>query len=58
MLCGQRVAGHLKNIKMRKLTVSPEKFTEMLVGLIKSGATFEATELKCGDIEIEFTGGY
>lgn len=42
---------------MKKLTVSQETFTEMLLGFIKSGVTFEATEVN-GMIEIEFTGGY
>ena len=43
---------------MRKLTVSIETFTQMLSGLIQSGVTFEANEIKNGLIEIEFTGGY
>ena len=42
---------------MKKLTVSQETFNEMLLGLIKSGVTFEATEVN-GMIEIEFLGGY
>jgi len=43
---------------MRKLIVSQETFTSMLSELIKSGVTFNATELTGGEIEIEFTGGY
>lgn len=45
---------------MRKLTVSSERFTEMLSGLIASGVTFEAKQVsdKNDDIEIIFTGGY
>lgn len=42
----------------RKLVVSPEKFTEMLNGLIAAGVTFDAHENKSGDIVILFTGGY
>lgn len=43
---------------MRKLTVSSEKFEDMISGLIKSGVTFDSHENKNGDIEIEFLGGY
>lgn len=43
---------------MKKLTVSPKTFVEMLNGLIASGVTFEAEEDKDGDIVIEFSGGY
>lgn len=43
---------------MRELTVSQETFLEMISGLIASGVTFEAIDLKNGDIKIEFTGGY
>ncbi len=42
---------------MRKLLVSKQTFEEMLLGLIKSGVTFEATEMD-GKILIIFTGGY
>ena len=42
---------------MKKLTVTPETFTQMLSGLIQSGVTFEARETPKG-IEITFTGGY
>jgi len=42
---------------MKTLTVSPETFNEMLLGLIKSGVTFNAHEVK-GFIIITFTGGY
>lgn len=43
---------------MRTLKVSKEAFTEMLLGFIKSGVTFEATETTDGDIFIKFTGGF
>jgi hypothetical protein len=45
---------------MKKLTVSSERFTEMLSGLIASGVTFEAKQVsdKNDDIEIIFTGGF
>ena len=39
------------------LTVSPETFSTMLLGLIKSGVTFEANEVG-GNIVVKFTGGY
>jgi hypothetical protein len=39
------------------LTISKDAFTEMLCGIIKSGATFEAVEMG-NDIKITFTGGY
>lgn len=42
---------------MRKLTVSPEMFTQMLSGLIASGVTFDSKEFD-GKIVIEFTGGF
>ena len=42
---------------MRELTVSVEVFLEMLSGLIASGVTFEAIEIR-RDIKITFTGGY
>ncbi len=41
----------------QKLVVSKETFLEMLVGLIKSGVTFEAEEVE-NVIEIKFTRGY
>lgn len=40
------------------LIVSAETFTNMISNLIRSGVTFEAIELKKGEIEITFTGGY
>jgi len=43
---------------MNTLTVSSETFTKMLQGLIKSGVTFTAVELKNEEIKITFTGGY
>jgi hypothetical protein len=45
---------------MKKLTVSTERFLEMLSGLIASGVTFEAKQVSNlnNDIEIIFTGGY
>ena len=43
---------------MKKLIISSDKFTEILLGLIKSGVTFEATETKLGDIEVNFLGGF
>jgi len=43
---------------MKKLTVSQKTFTEMLVGLIASGVTFEAEEISEGIIRIDFLGGY
>jgi len=42
---------------MKTLTVSIETFNEMLLGLIKSGVTFDAEERE-GKIIIDFTGGY
>jgi hypothetical protein len=42
---------------MKKLTVSIETFGIVLPDLIKSGVTFEATEVN-GNIVIEFTGGF
>ena len=39
------------------LFVSQESFTEMLLGLVKSGCTFEAKE-ENGGILITFTKGY
>jgi hypothetical protein len=42
---------------MRTLSVSISTFQEMLLGLIKSGVTFEAEE-KDGEILITFLGGY
>jgi hypothetical protein len=42
---------------MKELFLSHESFTEMLLGLIKSGCTFEAEEHN-GGIKIIFTGGY
>jgi hypothetical protein len=42
---------------MKTLFVSQESFTEMLLGLIKSGVTFEAEEQN-GGILITFTGGH
>tara|TARA_R110000851_G_scaffold329247_2_gene500954 strand:- start:2403 stop:2528 length:126 start_codon:yes stop_codon:yes gene_type:complete len=39
------------------LFLSHTAFTEMLSGLIQSGATFEAKELN-GGILITFTGGF
>ena len=49
-----------KTTTMRKLTVSSERFTEMLSGLIASGVTFEAKQVsdKNDLIEIIFTGGF
>ena len=47
----------IKRNHMKKLTVTPETFTEMILGLIKSGVTFDAKEIN-GVIIIEFTGGY
>ena len=49
---------HKNTNAMKKLTVSQETFNEMLLGLIKSGVTFDANEVSGGKIEIEFTGGY
>jgi len=47
---------------MRKLTVSTEVFTSMLLGIIESGVTFKAREVEddhCNkSIEITFDGGY
>jgi hypothetical protein len=45
---------------MKKLTVSSEKFLDMLSGLIASGVTFEAKEVSSTNdlIEIIFTGGF
>lgn len=42
---------------MRTLFVSIETFQEMLLGLIKSGVTFESEE-RDGGILITFLGGY
>jgi len=42
---------------MKTLFVSQESFTDMLLGFIKSGVTFEAEE-KNGGILITFTGGH
>ncbi len=47
----------IKRNHMKKLTVTPETFTEMILGLIKSGVTFDAKEIN-GVIIIEFSGGY
>jgi hypothetical protein len=47
----------LKQYNMRTLFVSTETFTDMLVGFIQSGVTFESEE-KNGGILITFTGGY
>ena len=47
----------IKTYIMKTLTVSIETFNEMLLGLIKSGVTFEAEERE-GKIIIDFTGGY
>ena len=46
-----------KQNNMRTLFVSTETFTDMLVGFIQSGVTFESEE-KNGGILITFTGGY
>lgn len=43
---------------MKKLTISPKTFTEMLLGLIVSGVTFESEEDDNGNIIIIFLGGY
>jgi hypothetical protein len=43
---------------MRELTVTQQSFNSMLLGLIQSGVTFEATEQPNGTILITFTGGY
>ena len=40
-----------------KLTISKKSFTEMLNGLISSGAKFEAVEVG-ENIVLTFTGGY
>ncbi len=48
----------LNTYTMKKLTVSQETFAEMLLGLVKSGVTFEAEETEGGFIVVEFTGGY
>ena len=37
---------------MKKLTIDPKTFTDMLSDLIASGVTFEAKENKQGDIEV------
>ena len=42
----------------QKLIITPEGFTGMLSGLVSSGVTFTATEMKDGLILVEFTGGY
>ena len=42
---------------MKKLLVTPDTFTEMILGLIQSGVCFEAKE-KDGMIIVEFNGGY
>ena len=49
---------HKHTNTMKKLIVSQETFNEMLLGLIKSGVTFEANEVSGGKIEIDFLGGY
>jgi hypothetical protein len=43
---------------MKTITVSVETFTKMLLELIQSGVTFEATENTNETITIDFTGGY
>ena len=43
---------------MRTLTVTVETFNALLLGIIKSGVTFEATEEVKGMITINFKGGY
>jgi hypothetical protein len=43
---------------MKTLIVSKEVFTEMLLGIIKSGVTFEAREIDKYEIKITFTGGF
>ena len=43
---------------MKQLIVSKEAFTTILLGIIESGVTFEATETRLGDIKIDFLGGY
>jgi hypothetical protein len=44
---------------MKKLTVSQKAFTNMLLGIIESGVTFEARQIPNSDlIEIIFTGGF
>lgn len=43
---------------MQKLIVSPEVFSEMILGFVKAGVTFEAVENQQGNIEVKFTGGY
>ena len=45
---------------MKKLTVTSDRFLEMLSGLIASGVTFEAKEVSSTNdlIEIIFTGGF
>ena len=42
---------------MRTLFVSTETFNEMILGLIKTGVTFNSEEQN-GGILITFTGGY
>jgi len=42
---------------MKRLTVTPEMFADIILGLIQSGVTFDAVE-KDGKIEITFTGGF
>ena len=41
----------------QKLVVSKETFLEMLLGLIKTGVTFDAEEVE-NVIVIKFTGGF
>lgn len=43
---------------MRKLIVSIETFNVMILGLIASGVTFKAEEIRGEKIEIIFLGGY
>ena len=45
---------------IKKLTVTSDRFLEMLSGLIASGVTFEAKEVSSTNdlIEIIFTGGF
>lgn len=43
---------------MKTLVVSKEMFTELLLGIIQSGVTFEADERSDGKIQVTFTGGF
>jgi hypothetical protein len=43
---------------MSDLVISKEGFTEVMLGIIKSGVAFTAREMENGDIHIIFTGGY